>query len=167
MRSAHGLTGRSERSSVRGEGWHGAMRDRMQQGRSFSRGRAAVKLSLFAVALAGVLVVADRRETPELQSPEAAIEPRAPQDIAIDVTRDTSDGDSTRSISPDGTKEDVPSLPGSAGAPRGVGLPEPGAARGGGPMACFVGPSRIGPSGSDRVGQVCWSSPSWPGLCQK
>ena len=120
MRSAHGLTGRSERSSVRGEGWHGAMRDRMQQGRSFSRGRAAVKLSLFAVALAGVLVVADRRETPELQSPEAAIEPRAPQDIAIDVTRDTSDGDSTRSISPDGTKEDVPSLPGSAGAPRGV-----------------------------------------------
>lgn len=67
-----------------------------QQRRGFSRGRAIAKLCLFAAALAGVLVLAERRDAPGIHSPDARNEPRESQDIAVDSALDAFAGGRAR-----------------------------------------------------------------------
>jgi murein DD-endopeptidase MepM/ murein hydrolase activator NlpD len=120
MRRAHGSASRGERRFAREHIWQGAMVGGMQQRRGFSRVRAAVKLCVFGAALAGVLVLADRRDSPQTHSPVSAVEPSAPQDIAIDSGRDTPVGGSAHSIPPEGANGSVAPLPGHADAPSGA-----------------------------------------------
>ena len=97
-----------------------------QRRRGFSRGHAVAKLCVFAAALAGVLVFADRRDAPPVHSPEARNETQESQDIAVDSRGDAFAGGSPKVEVADVGKADTvaPSLdpeaaqPGSADAAR-------------------------------------------------
>jgi len=89
---------------------------RMQQRQGFSRGRAAAKLCFFGAALAGILLLADRRESPpvDVQSPPG--EQREPLDDVAGGARGTFPGDSPPSSLAEGARAVGAAAPMSAEA---------------------------------------------------